>query len=49
LSKMDRHKLYRELRWWTARGVLWVATLLVAVSADVTGVCHRAFNFFGWS
>lgn len=38
LSNMDRHKLYRELRWWRARGVLWVATLLIAVSADVTGV-----------
>jgi hypothetical protein len=28
LSKTHRHKLYRELRWWTARGVLWVATYL---------------------
>jgi hypothetical protein len=44
LSNMDRHKLDRELRWWTARGVLWVITLLVVVSADVIGAYHRAFN-----
>lgn len=44
LSNMDRHKLQRELRWWTARGVLWAITLLVVVSADVIGACHRAFN-----
>ena len=49
LSNMDRHKLYRELRWWTARGVLWVASLLVAVSADAAGVYHLAFNIPGWN
>lgn len=38
VSNMDRHKLYRELRWWTARGVLWVVTLLVALSANVAGL-----------
>jgi hypothetical protein len=38
LSAMDRHRLSRELRWWTARGALWVATLLAALSADVAGV-----------
>jgi hypothetical protein len=37
LSNMDRHKLDRELRWWTARGVLWAATLLGSVSVDVAG------------
>ncbi|KAN0121670.1 Ima1 N-terminal domain containing protein [Russula decolorans] len=41
VSNMDRHKLYRELRWWTARGFLWVITLLVAVSADVAGAMGR--------
>ncbi|KAH9984635.1 Ima1 N-terminal domain-containing protein [Russula compacta] len=41
LSNMDRHKLYRELRWWSARGVLWVATLLVAVFADMAGAMGR--------
>ncbi|KAF8499278.1 Ima1 N-terminal domain-containing protein [Russula emetica] len=41
VSNMDRHKLYRELRWWTARGVLWVVTLLVAVSVDVAGAMGR--------
>lgn len=44
LSIMDRHKLNRELRWWTARGVLWVTTLLVAVSAEAAGV-YCAFSF----
>jgi hypothetical protein len=38
VSNMDRHKLYRELRWWTVRGVLWVVTLLVALSANVAGL-----------
>ncbi len=37
-SSVDRYKLNRELRWWTARGVLWVATLVGAVSVDVAGV-----------
>jgi hypothetical protein len=37
LSNMDRHKLNRELRWWTARGVLWTATVLGSVSVDVAG------------
>jgi len=37
LSNMDRHRLQRELRWWRARGVLWVATLLGAVSTAVAG------------
>ncbi|KAI0257681.1 Ima1 N-terminal domain-containing protein [Lactifluus subvellereus] len=41
LSNMDRHKLNRELRWWTARGVLWAATLLGAVSAEVAGAVGR--------
>jgi len=27
-SSVDRYKLNRELRWWAARGVLWVATLV---------------------
>jgi len=45
VSNMDRHKLYRELRWWTARGVLWVITLLVALSADVAGVYHLCSMF----
>ena len=36
-SNMDRHKLNRELRWWAARGALWLTTLLGAVSADVAG------------
>ena len=36
-SNMDRHKLNRELRWWAARGALWLVTLLGAVSADVAG------------
>jgi hypothetical protein len=40
VSNMDRHKLYRELRWWTARGFLWVVTLFAAVSANVAGVYH---------
>jgi len=40
VSNMDRHKLYRELRWWTVRGFLWVITLLAAVSADVAGAYH---------
>ena len=44
LSNLVRHKLYRELRWWTVRGVLWAATLLVAIYADVTGVYHRVFK-----
>ena len=44
LSIMDRHKLYRELRWWSARGVLWLATLLVAVFADMAGVYAWPFN-----
>ena len=38
LSTTDRHRLSRELRWWTARGALWAATLVVAVSADVAGM-----------
>lgn len=38
LSTMDRHKLSRELRWWTVRGALWVTTLLAAVSTDAFGV-----------
>ena len=38
LSNMNRDRLSRELRWWTARGALWAATLVVAVSADVAGV-----------
>jgi hypothetical protein len=37
LSTMDRHKLSRELRWWTARGALWMATLVLAVAADAAG------------
>jgi hypothetical protein len=37
-SSMDRYKLSRELRWWAARGVLWVATLVGVVSVDVAGV-----------
>jgi len=41
---IDRNKLYRELRWWTARGVLWVATLLAAVSADMAGVNYSSFS-----
>ncbi|KAH9969091.1 Ima1 N-terminal domain-containing protein [Russula dissimulans] len=41
LSNMDRHRLHRELRWWRARGVLWVATLFVAVSTDVAGAMGR--------
>ena len=45
VSNMDRHKLYRELRWWTARGFLWVVTLLVAVSADVAGAYHLRSMF----
>ncbi|SRR6266852_6897113 len=45
VSNMDRHKLYRELRWWTVRGFLWVVTLLVAVSADVAGV-YRLRSMF---
>lgn len=44
LSSMDRHKLSRELRWWTARGALWVATLFVAVSADVAGASSARFS-----
>jgi hypothetical protein len=46
VSNMDRHKLYRELRWWTARGFLWVVTLLVAVSADLAGVYHLRSMFW---
>jgi hypothetical protein len=42
---MDRHKLYRELRWWTVRGFLWVVTLLVAVSANAAGV-YRLRSMF---
>jgi len=45
LSNMDRHKLSRELRWWTARGALWVATLFVAVSADVAGASSARLVF----
>lgn len=45
LSNMDRHKLSRELRWWTARGALWIATLFVAVSADVAGASSARFFF----
>ncbi|KAH9982344.1 Ima1 N-terminal domain-containing protein [Lactifluus volemus] len=41
LSNMDRHKLNRELRWWTARGVLWATTLLGSISVDVAGVLGR--------
>jgi hypothetical protein len=37
LLNADRHRLYRELRWWKARGILWGATLLVALAADVAG------------
>lgn len=37
-SSMDRYKLSRELRWWAARGVLWVVTLVGVVSVDVAGV-----------
>lgn len=38
---VDRHKLNRELRWWAARGVLWVATLVGVVSVDVAGATGR--------
>ncbi|KAI0307687.1 Ima1 N-terminal domain-containing protein [Multifurca ochricompacta] len=37
LSSMDRYKLNRELRWWTARGILWVATLLGTLFIDLAG------------
>ncbi|KAH8998834.1 Ima1 N-terminal domain-containing protein [Lactarius hatsudake] len=40
-SSVDRYKLNRELRWWTARGVLWVATLVGVVSVDVAGATGR--------
>lgn len=40
-SSMDRYKLSRELRWWAARGVLWVATLVGVVSVDVAGAMGR--------
>ncbi|KAH9162785.1 Ima1 N-terminal domain-containing protein [Lactarius sanguifluus] len=40
-SRVDRYKLNRELRWWTARGVLWVATLVGVVSVDVAGAAGR--------
>ena len=45
VPNMDRQKLYRELRWWTARGVLWVVTFFVAISADVAGVYHLRSMF----
>ncbi|KAH9082219.1 hypothetical protein EDB83DRAFT_2337059, partial [Lactarius deliciosus] len=38
---LDRYKLNRELRWWTARGALWVATLVGVVSVDVAGATGR--------
>ncbi|KAI9445334.1 Ima1 N-terminal domain-containing protein [Lactarius indigo] len=40
-SSVDRYKLNRELRWWTARGVLWVVTLVGVVSVDVAGATGR--------
>lgn len=46
LSTMDRHRLSRELRWWTARGALWMATLVVAVSADVAGEYSERSDLF---
>lgn len=46
LSTMDRHRLSRELRWWTARGALWMATLVVAVSADVAGEYSERSHLF---
>ena len=42
-SSMDRYKLSRELRWWAARGVLWVITLVGVVSVDVAGVYNVCF------
>ena len=45
LPTMDRHRLSRELRWWTARGALWVVTLFVAVSADVAGASSARLVF----
>ncbi|KAI0305010.1 Ima1 N-terminal domain-containing protein [Russula brevipes] len=41
LLNADRHRLYRELRWWKARGILWGVTLLVALAADVAGAMGR--------
>jgi len=42
-SSVDRYKLNRELRWWAARGALWVATLVGVVSIDVAGVYNVRF------
>ncbi len=46
-SSVDRYKLNRELRWWAARGVLWVATLVGVASVDVAGVYN--IRLLRWS
>jgi hypothetical protein len=46
-SSVDRYKLNRELRWWAARGVLWVVTLVGVVSVDVAGEYNVRFCYAG--
>ena len=46
-SSVDRYKLNRELRWWAARGVLWVVTLVAVISVDVAGEYDVRFYYAG--